>query len=184
MEVWDEIVSDREAGARRLVAEFGDRLFRCAIALCRDEHAAEDLVFRTFERIVAKIGRFDPTMSFWNWMYAVMYNIFRSDMRKCRAEVAEDSEWFDAAAERGDQPLCAEQLAQVDAELLRRSVEGLPSDFREVVVLRYFEDRTLDEMSGIMSVPVGTLKWRLHKARRMLAKALQEFFGNNNGGKK
>ena len=184
MEVWDEIAADSEAGARRLVAEFGDRLFRVAIALCGDEHMAEDLVFRTFERTIQKIGRFDAKMSFWNWMYAIMHNIFISDMRKCRAEVAADVEWFEAVAERGWQPPDTNRLAQVDANLLRRIVKSLPPDFREVVVLRYFEDKTLDEMSRIMSVPIGTLKWRLHRARRHLFAMLKKTFEINNGGKK
>ena len=184
MEIWEEISANREIGARRLVAEFGDRLFRVAIVLCKDEHLAEDLVFRTFERIISKISRFDPKMSFWNWMYAVMYNLFRSDMRKSKAEVAADAEWFNDAVELGAQPLNADSLAQADAGLIRRAVECLPPEFREVVVLRYFEDRTLDEMSQIMDIPVGTLKWRLHKARGLLFSMLERSFGNNNGGEK
>ena len=78
MEVWEQIPLDAEAGARKLVAEYGDRLFRAAVLLCRDEHLAEDLVFRTFERVVDRIGQYDPRLPFWNWLYAILLNFFRS----------------------------------------------------------------------------------------------------------
>lgn len=183
MEIWEEIAADREAGARRLVAELGDRLFRCALALCKDGHAAEDLVFRTFERVIAKIGRFNAELPFWNWVYAVMYNLYRSDLRKCRAEVLEDPESIDDIMSDGVVGDFAERLSETDAVLLRRCVENLSPDFRAVIALRYFEDKTLGEMSQIMRVPAGTLKWRLHKARRRLAVMLEKAFGIKKGDK-
>ena len=57
MEVWQAIRKDAESGAKQLVSEYGDRLFAVAVVLCRNDHQAEDLVFRTFERAVRKIGR-------------------------------------------------------------------------------------------------------------------------------
>jgi RNA polymerase sigma-70 factor (ECF subfamily) len=183
VEIWEEIAADREAGARRLVAELGDRLFRCALALSKDSHAAEDLVFRTFERVIAKIGRFNAEMSFWNWVYAVMYNLYRSDLRKSRAEVLEDPEAIEDIASNGGVGDFAERLSETDTALLRRCVESLAPDFRAVIALRYFEDKTLDEMSQIMRIPAGTLKWRLHKARRRLAVMLEKAFGTKKGDK-
>jgi RNA polymerase sigma-70 factor (ECF subfamily) len=183
VEIWEEIAADREAGARRLVADFGDRLFRCALALCKDSHAAEDLVFRTFERVIAKIGRFNAEMSFWNWVYAVMYNLYRSDLRKSRAEVLEDPEAIEDIVSNGGVGDFAERLSETDTALLRRCVESLAPDFRAVIALRYFEDKTLDEMSQIMRIPAGTLKWRLHKARRRLAVMLEKVFGTKKGDK-
>ena len=56
MEIWQEIIKDRERGARTLVAVYQDRLFAAALMLCRDRAAAEDLLFRTFSRALAKIS--------------------------------------------------------------------------------------------------------------------------------
>ena len=62
MEVWEEIAVDANAGARRLVAEYGDRLYGASVALCHDAHAAEDLVFRTFEQAIGRVATYEPKL--------------------------------------------------------------------------------------------------------------------------
>ena len=65
MEIWQEIIKDRERGARELVAVYQDRLFASALILCRDRRAAEELVFRTFARAIDKISSFRPNTNFY-----------------------------------------------------------------------------------------------------------------------
>ena len=158
-----------------LVAEYGDRLFRAAVLLCRDEHIAEDLVFRTFERVVEQIDRYDASLPFWNWLYAIMLNFFRMDMRKRKAFVAEDASFVDDHLDMAGETLSA-KLSQMDADIIRETVQRLSPPFRETVVLRYFEDKTLQEMVDILAVPVGTVKWRLHQARKELERMLLTVF--------
>ena len=64
MEVWQAIRKDRERGAERLVAEYGNRLYAAAVLLCANDHDAEELVFRTFDQAVKKIRQFDPSRNF------------------------------------------------------------------------------------------------------------------------
>ena len=178
MEIWDEICLDREKGARRLVAEFGDRLFGAALVVCRERHAAEDLVFKTLAQAVAKIGQYDPAKPFWNWIYTIMLNFFRMDMRKHRDMVPEDPDFVSAKIE-SDSCLFSENLLNgIDAGLLREAISRLPTAMRETVMLHYFEGRSVQEMAELMSVPEGTVKWRIHKARVVLAKTLDACFGN------
>ena len=66
-------------------------------------------------------------------------------------------------------------------ENMREAVARLPPALRTVVMLRYFEDKTLDEMVKIMGVPSGTVKCRLHRARLRLKDVLSELF--DKGGK-
>ena len=89
MEVWEEIGADTEKGAQRLVAEFWDRLFGASLVLCKEEHLAEDLVFRTFAQAIVKIDQYNASLPFWNWLYAILLNYFRADLRKMKAEVGE-----------------------------------------------------------------------------------------------
>ena len=56
MEIWQEIRKNGENGAKRLVSEYGNRLYAAAILLCADEHEAEELVFRTFDRVIDEIA--------------------------------------------------------------------------------------------------------------------------------
>ena len=57
MDIWDEIAENADSGAKRLVAEYGDRLFTAACRIVQCDSEAEDLVFRTFERAILKIDR-------------------------------------------------------------------------------------------------------------------------------
>ena len=176
MEVWEEIEADTEKGAQRLVAEFWDRLFGASLVLCKEEHLAEDLVFRTFAQAVIKIDQYDASLPFWNWLYAILLNYFRGDLRKMKVEVGETADCYDAAANVADEEESAEWFAKLDAEVVRRAVSCLPPVLREAVMLRYFEDRTLQEMAELMKVPVGTVKSRLHLARRGLKRSLGKVF--------
>lgn len=181
VELREQILLDAEAGARALVSEFGDRLFGAAVLLCRDAAAAEDLVFRTFEQAVERIGQYDPDLPFWNWLYAIMLNRFRMDMRKRKAFVPEDASFVADALEEVEGESFRGQLVEADAAMIREAVERLSPPFRETIVLRYFEDKTLQEMSELMDVPTGTVKWRLHQARMELKRMLSALFKDKEG---
>ena len=160
MDIGEEIRADAERGAQRLLAEFWDRLYGASLILCKESHAAEDLVFRTFAQAILKIDQYNPEQPFWGWLYAILLNYFRGDLRKMKAEVADEVD-------------CGEIAACMEGE---RAVANLPPALRETVVLRYFEDKTLQEMAKLMDVPVGTVKSRLHLARRGLKRSLEEAF--------
>ena len=63
-----EILHDREAGATRLVAECRDSLYAAALSLCGDPAQAEDLVFRTFERVLDRVATCRDESAFEAWM--------------------------------------------------------------------------------------------------------------------
>ena len=123
MEIWEEIRADAEKGAKRLVAEFWDRLFGASLVLCKDEHAAEDLVMRTFAQVVVKIDQYDDRRPFWNWLYAILLNYFRGDLRKMKAEVGEDGDCCDYAEGAAIAPKPVAMGAyQMDSHHVRRHV--------------------------------------------------------------
>lgn len=178
MEIWQEISADQERGARRLVAECGDRMFTAAFLLCRDRNLAEDLVFRTFTSAVRKIGQYNEKASFYSWLYSILLNNYRSDCRKKKFETFESGEMpEDAASAWGE---VHDPLAADDAQVVRRAVQSLPDSFRDVVVLRYFEDKSLLEMAEILSVPLNTVKSRLRLAQERLNAMLVNLFDNYN----
>ena len=78
----DEILQDREKGAARLVAEYGERLYGVAMALCKDASEAEDLVFRTFEQVLDKVDTCGNEDSFYSWMCAILRNFHRLSVRR------------------------------------------------------------------------------------------------------
>jgi RNA polymerase sigma-70 factor, ECF subfamily len=168
--LWDELRTSPEQGSRRLVAEFGNRLYAAALLLCRNAADAEDLVFRTFERAVERIDQYRPNGEFYGWLYVIMLNFRRMDLRKSQPDVIP----LGASQDLPDVPdsNLADSLRGVDAEGIRAAVRKLPHVLSEAVVLRFFEGRSLEEMAEMLEIPLGTVKSRLHNAKAALREIL------------
>lgn len=167
MEIWEDIAANAEEGSKRLVAEYGDRLFSAAIRICGNDSDAEDLVFRTLSHAIAKIGKYGKRCSFFSWLYSILANFHRMDMRRKGFNALV---FCDELPEREDSALNpAERLDfQTEAEIVRETTAQLPEPLREILVLRYFEDLSLREISEFLKLPLTTVKFRLHFAKRKL----------------
>lgn len=175
MELYEEIRADREAGARRLVEEYRSRLMGMAMGLTKSSHEAEDLVFRTFERVILKIDDYKPTGSFYYWMCAILVNFHRMDVRKAavRPKFSDDGKIPEVAAEESHD--ISDKLDfEATTEAVRQAVRELPDNFREVVVLRYFDEMSTEDIAMVTGLNVGTVKSRLHYAKEALYAKLHD----------
>lgn len=176
-DIWEELRTNRESGARRLVAEYGNRLYAAALLLCKNAADAEELVFRTLEQATRHVAQYEPKGEFFSWLYVIMRNFRLMDLRKNEPEILPTGAPQDLP-EVADAKL-AQALSSVDAETVRAAVRNLPDIQSEVLVLRFLEGRSMEEISAMIGIPVGTVKSRLHNAKDALRKALAEL---GNGG--
>ena len=188
MEIWEEIAFDRERGTKRLVAELGDRLLTAAFQITQNSADAEDLVFRTFSQVIAKIDQYNGRSAFFTWIYRILLNFRRMDLRRKGANALV---FMDELPETEDPaPDPAEALAlDSSAADVRAGVARLPEPLRETVVLHYFEGMNVSEVAAVAAIPVGTVKYRLFEARKQLARFLvqtnfRNAASNQNGGEK
>ena len=127
-----------------------------------DRPLAEDLAQETFLRLLRRIGQYQPARAFKPWLYAIAVNTARDHYKSADARhtdtMAPD---FDAPAVGTpvETALAAETWQQVVA-----GVRALPLHQREVVVLRYADDLSLQEIAEVLAIPVGTVKSRLSLA--------------------
>ena len=172
MDIWRQIKKDREKGAERLVSEYGNRLFAAAVLLCANDHDAEELTFRTFDQAVRKIRLYDPQRSFFTWLYTILLNFYRMGHRRHRVETVS----MGAAEDLPEQPAdtFGAALSQTADDTVARAVRALSEPLREVVVLHYFADRSVEEIAVMLNVPAGTVKSRLHHAREGLIRLLPD----------
>jgi RNA polymerase sigma-70 factor (ECF subfamily) len=164
MDLVAEIVADKAAGTRRLVSEYGNRLYETAIRLCGNEADAQDYAFRTLERAVDRIRLFSGRSSFFTWLYEILVNLIRTDARRKAANALVFPEELPPCED--PRPNVGEQLsAQDEAAIVRAAVRELPPHLRAATVFRYYEDLTIPEIARILSVREGTVKSRLHEAK-------------------
>lgn len=130
-----------------------------------DGSLAEDLFQEAFVRAVRGAKTFDASRSFKSWITAIALNLVRDEVRKrkLRGEVPLGEGGSDEHAAEGILPTeAAEHWDEVFR--VRKALEDLTEKEREVVLLHFYQGHTLGEVSEILSVPLGTVKSRLHGA--------------------
>jgi RNA polymerase sigma-70 factor, ECF subfamily len=162
-------------GLEALVRAHQTRAVRTAYLICRDRALAEDVVQGAFLRAYEKIGRFDESRPFRPWFIKVVVNdaIKAASRRERTVQFQEGKE--DPVALLADTEAGPEEVAE-EAEERRRvwaALKKLPPAQRAAVVQRYYLGMSEAEMSEGGAPPPGTIKWRLHAARKSLSKLLR-----------
>jgi RNA polymerase sigma-70 factor, ECF subfamily len=144
----------------RLVELHAEPLWRCARALCRDDHEAEDLAQETFVEAWRSLRRFDGRARFSTWLYGILRHRFFKARRKRRAVEKAQEEAVERPSGEAGPDAAAEQAEE--ARLVRAALAALPGEHRVVVELRFFAGASLDEIATLLGCPLGTVKSRLH----------------------
>ena len=168
MTIVEDIKVNRETGAKRLESEYKAGLMALARCLCVDESDAEELVYRTFSNVISGIDGYTEQSAFFGWMCKILVNCHANDMRRKSRRMETPVDGVPDAPDDG----AARVFDEVDAKILREAVENLPEHLRETVVLHYFMDLPLAKVAKLLTLPVGTVKSRLHYARVILGQRL------------
>ena len=145
-------------------------LYAFACELVRDEQAALDVVQETFIAAVRHIGSLREDGKFGSWLFGIAHQKCAQRWRK-RTEVLLDEipEAEDESVGRPDELLIRQEQEAAFMKLL----ESLPAPHRAVVVLRYVEDFSIEEIARITDTQPGTVKSRLHYAKKSIARLLE-----------
>ena len=176
MEIAEEIKACPESGARRLIAGYGDRLYDTAFRICQNETCALDLVNRTLLRAVERIDLFSGHSSMYTWLYSILTNFWRMELRKRKSDRLIFAEEVPDCPD-GEPDPCEILVKKDDSERIRVAVGQLPEHYRAVVVFRYFEDMSVPEIARVLGIPEGTVKFRLHKAKAIMRRKLMQTVG-------
>jgi RNA polymerase sigma-70 factor (ECF subfamily) len=167
-----------------LVRRNQKRIFRLLMALLRDEDAADTLTQECFLRAYKKRDTFRGDSSVDTWVYRIAVNLARDYQRSKR-----EGFWkkmFSATPETENETPLLETVAHggssAESQLLAReevdqvwyTVKRLSDNQREVFVLRYAEDMSLEEIARTLEMQVGTVKSHLNRALTTVRKRLEE----------
>lgn len=169
----DELLSLALAGDPdaygRVVAREGRALWRCARALCGDDHLADDLVQETFVAAWNSRERYDGRCRFSTWLYGILRFRHLKARRSQRGGIATGERAFPdevMADQRADLSTAAnppdEAVRVEEGERLREAVAALSPEQRSVVELRFFAGASLEDVATLLDIPLGTVKSRLH----------------------
>ncbi|MGI8547272.1 MAG: RNA polymerase sigma factor [Gemmatimonadaceae bacterium] len=154
---------------------------RYALSLTRSEPDADDLVQETFLRAYTGWLGYQVGSECRGWLFTICRNVFlRGHQRDQRQVACEDAELealaaaaIHASAVQGG---LGDLFAQIDLEpALERVLQELPEAFRDVVILVDVQDESYAVASEVLGVPVGTVRSRLFRGRRLLQQSLLEY---------
>lgn len=140
-------------------------LRRYARALTHDPDRADDLVQDSLERAIRKRGLWRPSGSVRSWMFRILLNVYRNDLRRQRRSLAPLSL---ETIPGGDPAGLDVQPGRLALAETARAMQALPLEQREVLLLVAVEEMKYAEAAAILSIPIGTLMSRLARARSTL----------------
>jgi len=164
--VMAEVSAGRVARLAVLFERYHRALFRYFISMNSHREQAEDLVQEVFFRILRYRTSYDPAQSFTAWMYQIARNAGVDHGRKRRVAEVVDIDSF-ALASSAPGPEESASRGQ-DLALLRRAMNQLPQDKREVLVLSRFQGMKHEDIAEVLGCEVGTVKVRVYRAIRAL----------------
>jgi RNA polymerase sigma-70 factor, ECF subfamily len=151
---------------------------RYALSLTRNEADADDLIQETFLRAYRSWDQYTPGTESRGWLFTICRNLFlRTRQRESRQVACDDPELEALAAAAvhasAQQSGYGELFARIDlAEAVERALAELPEAFGEAVILVDLQDQSYETAAAVLGVPVGTVRSRLFRGRRLLQEAL------------
>jgi len=149
-----------------LVEAYGDRLFRSAVLLSGSEQAAEDIVQETFLSAFRAWATFRGHSAVFTWLYGILLNVNRKRSRTASRRIL--SHFIPERAAGGSDATGLAADTDYIVGLISAALTQLSVKHREVIVLHYYEDMSVEEMATHIRVSCGTVKSRLHYARERL----------------
>ncbi|HZU26157.1 MAG TPA: RNA polymerase sigma factor [Bryobacteraceae bacterium] len=160
------------SGLAELFERYHKPLYRYFLHLSGDRDLSEDLAQEAFFRVLKHRDTFDARRPFSPWLYQIARNLHMDQMRKRKLESI--PEGHDPAVNHdADEKLGREQ----ELSLLRRALDRLPLEKREVLVLSRFQNMKYEDIAVVLNCEVGTVKTRVFRAMRALSESYRELSG-------
>ncbi|MBQ3007325.1 MAG: RNA polymerase sigma factor [Clostridia bacterium] len=171
----DELAKKVKKGDKNAFEELyrltSSRAYFVALQICNDKQEAEDILQESYITALNKISSLERTESFMSWFNRIVVNKSKDFLRKKNPKLlSEDEEWLlEGQADEHDK---FSPESNIDKEELKSvvmdAVQELSVEKRTCVMMRYFNDMSVNEIAQTMEVPVSTVKNRLFNARKEL----------------
>ena len=163
------------ASLRSFVSRFQQMVFSLCLQMMRHRQDAEDVTQESLVRAVRHLASWDQSRAIEPWLLGIAAN-------RCRTALGRRSRHLVISSDELPEPSAnGHPGGEGIGEEVQRAVAGLRDDYRQCFTLFHVQQLSVQEISDLMHVPIGTVKTWLHRARKILADQLQQR-GVNSGG--
>lgn len=164
-----EFLNGSESAFEELFRKYQRRLFSLCRHFLDNDADAEDAVQDAFLSIYQGLTRFRGDSGFYTWAYGITVRSCLSHRRKRKTESLDD---IPEPADRANRD-------EIDRIVIRQAVSKLPDDHRIVLILKYYEQLSMEEIAQVLGCPADRIKMRLHRARNVLRGVLDIEMGGD-----
>jgi RNA polymerase sigma-70 factor (ECF subfamily) len=169
-------MSGNKKAYRFIVERYKTRAYYAALMFTKNREDALDLSQEAFYRAYKAIKRFDTSRNFYTWFYKILKNICLNfiQFKKVRANSSQE---FDETTMQPD-GIISDRPDEIfekneQNEQIRRAIESLNDNDREIIILKEFDDMSYQEIADALNIPIGSVMSRLFYARKKLLKKLE-----------
>ena len=167
-----------------LMGYYRESLYYLLLKMVNSKEDAEDLSIETFEKAFRKIDTYKPTYAFSTWLFRIATNHgidFLRTSEKRANNVYIDSD-FNYAGDFHKKVIITEDSLNPEEKIvnnqkkiiIKNIIQKLSADYRRIIVLRYFEEYSYNEISEKLDLPLGTVKARLYRSRELLLSTMKK----------
>lgn len=151
-----------------LVSLYGNKLLRTSFLMVKDQAEAEDIVQETFIKVFKYIKGFKGESSLYTWIYRISQNLIKDRFKSQIYTVPYEDNEVDFKT--------PEEIIinNIDREILKAELDNLNFIYKQVLVLFYFNDLSIKDISQILDEKEGTIKSKLSRGRVLLKEALEK----------
>ena len=162
-----------------IVNLYQHKLYQICYRMLGNKQEAEDIAQEAFVRAYINLHSYDQKRKFSTWIYRIATNLCIDRIRKKKPDYYLDAEvagtdGLDMYSQiAADEKLPEDVVTQMELQdRIQYEISRLPDKYRSVIVLKYIEELSLQEISEILDMPLGTVKTRIHRGREALRKQL------------
>lgn len=161
-----------------LISRYTSRLFRYVMRISGvTKEEAEDIMQEVFIKTYLNLNDFDTTLKFSSWIYRIAHHQTISTYRKRKVRPegnkidVEDSVLHQIAS---DENIVRDLDRVMEAKIIREAIQKLDKSSRDILVLKYFEEKDYAEIADILEEPLGTVATHLYRAKRKLRAIMEQ----------
>lgn len=185
------LVERARAGEQKAYAELMDRykdsIYFMALKMVNNKDDAMDLAVETFAKAFKNLDKFKPDFAFSTWLFRIATNncidfIRRKKLKTFSIDTFSDEPGNDMPFQIKSDALNPEEksIKNQQAKELRMIIDGLPQRYRTLIILRYYDELSYLEIAEQLSLPLGTVKAQMFRARDLLSNVLNRRKKNTN----
>ncbi len=159
-----------------------DSLYNFALKMTSDTDAADDLVQETLLKAFRFFDKFERGTNAKAWLFSIMRNSYINEYRRIsrlptRVDYDDIQNFYENIKSQEIQleHIVSDSFSNVLDDDLAEALDSLPSDFQTIIILADIENYTYEEIAEFMSCPIGTVRSRLHRARKLLYTKLYDY---------